>query len=161
MTYSQTQNTHLYRQIQDGYSKPSPITHIYVFNPSSQNQRQRNVVEVIADTGAGITSLPQEVIDALGPLQYTTINVRSPFDRNRQTAMGLYSVCLRIENGITHEIEVLGIPRKYGILGRDILNNYKIVLDAPNRRWGFNCCWPLARTGDSDNCIIPISSQNL
>jgi hypothetical protein len=160
MTYSQTQNTHSYRQIQDGYSKPSPITNIDVFNPSSEQHCKENL-EVIADTGAGITSLPQKVIDALGPLQYTTINVRSPFDRNRQTAMGLYLVCLRIENGITHQIRVLGIPRKYGILGRDILNNYKIVLDAPNGRWGFNCCWPLARTGDSDNCIIPISSQNL
>lgn len=160
MTYSQTQNTHSYRQIQDCRSMPSPFTHIDVFNPSS-DKHCHEYVEVIADTGAGITSLPQNVIDALGPLQYTTINVRSPFDRNRQTAMVLYSVCLRIENGITHEIEVLGIPRKYGILGRDILNNYKIVLDAPNSRWGFNCCWPLARTGDSDNCIIPISSQNL
>lgn len=157
MTYSQTQNTHSYGQIQDPYSMPSPFTHIDVFNPSSDTHCHKNL-KVIADTGAGITSLPENVIRTLGHLQYTTINVRSPVDRNRQTAMVLYSVCLRIENGITHEIRVLGIPRKYGILGRDILNNYKIVLDAPNGRWGFNCSLTLARTGDSDNCIVPISS---
>ena len=160
MTYSQTQNTYSYRQIQDGCSNPSPIRHINVFNPSSQNQCQRNV-EVIADTGAGITSLPEKVIERLGFLRYTTINAKSPLDRNRTIVVRLYSVCLEIENGITHNIDVLGITRDYGILGRDILNNYKIVLDSPNERWGFNCRWTLARTCDGDNCIIPISSQNL
>lgn len=148
-----------YEKIQDLISKPSPITSIDVFNPCSD----RNVKEIkaIVDTGAGITSLPEIVIENLGPLPYTEIKVKSPLDKNRTSSKKLYKVRLELRDGTSHEIEVLGISRNYGIIGRDVLHQYKIVLDSKKEQWGFDCRWTDGKTCDGDNCILPVSSQNL
>jgi hypothetical protein len=150
-----------YEQIQDKLSNPSPITHIYVFNPFLDN-RNGNKVKVIIDTGAGVTSLPESIIAGLGTLEYTIINIRSPLDKSKVISKKLYRVHLELqdenEKPHEHEIEVLAIPRNYGIIGRDILDKYKIFLDSPNKQWGFKCRWNDRNTCDSDNCIVPISS---
>jgi hypothetical protein len=157
----------LYEQIQDKLSNPSPFTWINVFNSSSTNNGQRDI-KVIVDTGAGITSLPQSVIDNLGPLTYTVIKVRSPLekDKNKVFFKKLYKVrleFLELQNTDeqSHEIEVIGIPKDYGIIGRDVLHRYKIVLDSKKEQWGFDCRWTDGKTCDGDNCILPVSSQNL
>lgn len=146
-----------YEQIQDELSKPTPITRIYVFNPSLDNMNG-DEVKVIIDTGSGITSLPESIIRGLGTLEYTTINIRSPIDENKVASKKLYKVrleFLEIEDTDekSHEIEVFAIPRDYGIIGRDVLHRYKIVLDSKKEQWGFECRW-----SDGDNCIVPISS---
>jgi predicted aspartyl protease len=146
-----------YEQIQDEFSNSSPITDIYVFNPSLDNMNGVKV-KVIIDTGSGITSLPESVIENLGPLPYTKIKVKSPLDKDRTSSKKLYTVRLKLRDGTSHEIAVLGIPRDYGIIGRDVLHLYKIVLDSKKGQWGFECRWNHGTTCDGDNCIVPISS---
>jgi hypothetical protein len=129
-----------YQQLQDQVSKPSPVIWINVFNPSNPGNVKE--VQAIVDTGAGITSLPESVIQNLGTnLIYTTFKVRSPMNELSYYERKKYRVCLSLDE-ILYEIEVMGIPRPYGIIGRDILNHYKIVLNAPLIRWGMNCSCP-------------------
>ncbi len=126
----------IYQQIQDTISRPSPITLINVFNPSSSDKNGKQV-QALVDTGSGVTALPTSVINELGGLNYTTIQVRSPLDGN-QIKKYKYSVRLELD-GRSHEVEVIAIQKPYGIIGRDILNYYKIVLNAPLTKWGMNC----------------------
>jgi hypothetical protein len=127
-----------YKRIQDPFSEPSPITTIDVFNPSS-NKKAKDVT-VILDTGAGITCLPESVIAELGGLDYTLMNLRSPLEKNKVISKKLYSVRLEL-GGTIHDIKAIGISKDYGIIGRDILNDHKIVLNAPARlkEWWMNC----------------------
>ena len=151
-----------YEQIQDTLSNPSPITLINVFNPSS-NDKNVKEVKAVVDTGSGKTCLPQDVITTLqelGNLEVTTYDV-IPIEGKRLIAQKFYRVSLELQNGKLHEIEVYGIPRDYAIIGRDILNKYRVVLDAPSEQWGFKCRWIDGETCGGDNCILPISSQNL
>ena len=122
-----------YEQIQDNHSRPSPIARIEVSNPYDSTNRFKDIKAVL-DTGGGITSIPQSIIGSMGSLQYTTISVKSPLDRNRIISKKLYRVTIEFGEK-SHEVEVLDIPKDYAIIGRDILNQYKIFLDAPNEVW--------------------------
>jgi hypothetical protein len=146
-----------YERIQDPVSNPSPTTSIDVFNPSSNKNVKGFKVKAIVDTGAGITCLPESVIAKLGDLRYTLMNVRSPLDKNKVIPKKQYLVRLEL-GGTIHDIEAIGISKDYGIIGRDILHRYKIVLDSHNEQWGFDCRWNHGTTCDGDNCIVPISS---
>jgi predicted aspartyl protease len=130
-----------YEQIQGKLSNPSPVMQIDVFNPSL-NDKNVKAVNAVVDTGAGMTCLPKSVIEKLGKLEYTENYVGSPVPGNKPTKEKFYRVRLGFQNGKTYksyEIEVIEIPRKYGIIGRDILNYYKIVLNAPLTKWGMDC----------------------
>jgi predicted aspartyl protease len=122
-----------YEQIKDSLSNPSPIARIEVSNPYDSKNKLKNV-KAILETGAGVTSIPESIIKELGSLQYTTISVRSPLDRNRIISKRLYSVIIELD-GQENEVEVLTIPRDYAIIGRDILNQYKITLNGPEETW--------------------------
>jgi predicted aspartyl protease len=122
-----------YEQIQDNHSCPSPIARIEVSNPYDSKNKLKNV-KAILETGAGVTSIPESIIKELGSLQYTTISVRSLLDRNRIISKRLYSIIIELD-GQENEVEVLTIPRDYAIIGRDILNQYKITLNGPEETW--------------------------
>jgi predicted aspartyl protease len=125
--------TYHYERIQDSVSNPSPIALIEVLNPNSSENRVKNV-KAILDTGAGITSIPESIIEKLGALNYTVIRIRSPLDRNNILSRKLCRVIIEFD-GQENEVEVLDIQKDYAIIGRDILNKYKIILDAPNEVW--------------------------
>jgi hypothetical protein len=149
-----------YERIHGTLSEPIPITWINVFNPSDDSKVER--VKVIVDTGAGVTCLPQDVIEKLGDLFYTEVDVTSPIDSDkRKLKLCVVSLRLPAQSEPFRDIKVLEIPSNYGIIGRDILNQYRIVLDAPSEQWGFKCRWIDGETCDGENCILPISSQNL
>jgi len=120
-----------YERIQDYVSSPSPIALINVLNPSGSTNRVK--VRAILDIAAGITLIPQSIIDELGSLQYTVISVRSPFD-NKTLSTKLYSIIIEVGEQV-HEVEVVGIPRGYAMIGRDILNQYKIIFNGPEETW--------------------------
>jgi hypothetical protein len=122
-----------YERIQDPLSIPSPIARIEVLNPNSSENRVKNV-KAILDTGAGITSIPKSIIEKLGALNYTVIRIRSPLDRNNILSRKLCRVIIEFD-GQENEVEVLDIQKDYAIIGRDILNKYKITLNGPEEAW--------------------------
>lgn len=121
-----------YERIQDPVSNSSPITRIEVSNPSNSTNKFRDI-KAILDTGAGRTFIPESIIEKLGLLNYTLIRVSSPLDKS---ILSRKCYLVRIEfGGKSHEVEVLDISKDYAVIGRDILNQYKIILDAPNKVW--------------------------
>lgn len=122
-----------YERIQDSLSNPSPVALIEVSNPSNSTIRVKDI-KAIVETGAGITSIPESVIERLGALNYTVIRVRSPLDGKNIISKKLYKVTIKFGEE-SHEIQVLSISRNYALIGRDILNQHRIILDAPNEVW--------------------------
>lgn len=126
-------STNYYERIQDSLSNPSPFALIEVSNPSNSTIRVEGI-KAIVETGAGITSIPESIIEKLGALNYTVIRIRSPLDSKNTISKKLYVVTIEFGEK-SHEIQVLSISRNYALIGRDILNQHRIILDAPNEVW--------------------------
>lgn len=85
----------------------------------------------LADTGADRSVLPQRVVDALGLVSFERETV-SGFD-GTPVECPVYSVRLIVRDLPAIRVNVLGGWRDgYAILGRDVLNLYRVVFDGPN-----------------------------
>ena len=91
-------------------------------------------VPMLIDTGADITLLPSDVVDQLG----ITAEENSDFEvqvfdgetkRLKLARVELYLLGRKFAG------EYLLVDRPIGILGRNILNNIKILLDGPHGKW--------------------------
>ena len=117
------------------YTYLSPQTSIQLSNPS--NNSKSLPVDAIVDTGAVMTCIPESAIIQLGEsLVYSTITVRD-INRNFQERK-TYFINISIADYEYRNIEVVAIPKKYALIGRDILNRHKIILDAPNEKWSIS-----------------------
>ncbi len=81
------------------------------------------------DTGADISAIPDSVIRTLGLREAERLLV-SGFD-GRIVQVVLYAVQIDLPNGQNLEINALGIPADYILLGRDVLNLLRLLLDGP------------------------------
>lgn len=81
------------------------------------------------DTGADVSAIPDSAIRALG-LREAERLLASGFD-GRIVQVVLYAVQIDLPNGQNLEISVLGIPADYILLGRDVLNLLRLLLDGP------------------------------
>ena len=115
----------------------SPQTTIQVHDPL--NNSQHCEANAIVDTGAVMTCIPESEIKKLGINRSGAYRIRLVRDANgniqeRKT----YFINISIANYEYKGIEVISISKKYALIGRDILNQHKVVLDAPIQRWGLN-----------------------
>ena len=113
----------------------APQASIKLSNPINSSQSCQ--VNAIVDTGAVMTCIPESAIKKLDKsLVYSKIQVRE-FNGNIQERK-TYFINISIANYEHKNIEVLAIPKEYALIGRDILNQHKVILDAPNQRWSLN-----------------------
>lgn len=116
--------------------KPSrPECSISVSNPSKLSKSCN--INAIVDSGADMTCIPESVIQDLGNLIKSTIGLRDA--NGRVVDRDTYVVELTIFLDVVKRVEVISIPKDHALIGRDILNEYKLVLDAPSTIWGLNC----------------------
>lgn len=107
---------------------PAPFVYVTLRNPVSGAEMQN--VAALLDSAADQTVVPDALALNLGlnPLGIVPIagvcgNVQS---------WPSYAAQLRIHNLPMHNLEVVGHPKQiHVLLGRDILNAYRIVLDGP------------------------------
>lgn len=89
---------------------------------------------MLIDTGADVTLLPGAAIEALGITEQSDTGYElAGFGGGAATvhAVRLELVFL----GRTFRGQFLPIEEKYGILGRNILNNIRLLLDGPHQIW--------------------------
>jgi hypothetical protein len=154
-----------YERIQGRDSHPTPRLLVNIYNPIDSELFKENV-KMIVDTGSDITFVPEEVFAELGnlPRRARPWRITNP---NRPGAFQTtypFLISLKWDDGIEqrqHEVEVLSLPKTYGILGRDILNQYKIILDSPQEEWAFKCRWDNGIKCDDKSCILKVTTSNL
>ena len=117
-----------------GFDPPAPVARVAIMNIGTGDEFPD--VPLLVDTGADATLLPAEAaVRAIGvPPVEGTLYPLMGFDGSPTDAVAA-DLALRFL-GKTVRGRFLLIDRKFGILGRDVLNHFRVLLDGPAREWG-------------------------
>jgi len=106
------------------YSPPAPSIKVRFSSPTSTNSME---IEAKIDSGADITVLPQNVVRELRLIPAGRVTVSS-FDGQEERKY-TYFLNLHFGNFKFSMVEVVGAKRRDALLGRDVLNLLKTILD--------------------------------
>lgn len=82
------------------------------------------------DTAADISCIPVDLVERLGLLPARTVPVEG-YDGIQEVVYS-YTVTLEVADARFRHLEVVLIPEKYALLGRDVLNHFYIQLNGPD-----------------------------
>lgn len=106
-------------------SPPGPVASIRVIQPATG--AESGPLPGKLDTGADLTVLPDRVLAELRVPPWGRVWARS-FDGSYSQRL-VYYVCLRVEGFELPAIRCMGARRPDALLGRDVLNQFVILLD--------------------------------
>ncbi|CAN5154135.1 hypothetical protein BH10PLA2_BH10PLA2_02230 [soil metagenome] len=113
---------------------PAPFVRVAVANPVT-GQLQSNVPAQL-DSAADRTVIPESLVHALNLHKVGTMLASGLGGATHNLA--IYSVLLGVHDRPAVSISVLAHPAESWILlGRDVLNSFRIVLDGPNQALEF------------------------
>ena len=98
-----------------------------VFTPSDRKEQY-----ALLDTGADITAFPEGLTTMWGWRPIGTKVCKAAFGPERD--LNMYAVNLTIFTIDINYLPVVGLPIKYPLLGRDVINRFSLLLDGPNRQ---------------------------
>lgn len=106
------------------FDPPAPIISIKVANPNSRNFE---LLRAQIDTGADISAIPGKLIGALelAPVRY----ISSSDYKGRESQELTYFVNISFQQHDFSYIEVISGEEENALLGRDVLNKLRLVLD--------------------------------
>jgi predicted aspartyl protease len=106
------------------YSPPAPSLKVKFTRPFSDRSLE---LQAKLDTGADMTVIPQHAVSELRLIPASRVSVIL-FDEQR---VWRYTYFVNLSfNGFAYKmVEVIGAQRRDALLGRDVLNRLKIVLD--------------------------------
>ncbi len=81
------------------------------------------------DTGADLTAIPYALIERLRLMPAGEIEVEG-YDSRRATILA-YDVSLQVDQLSVNGLLVIGFAEDYVLLGRDVLNRLRVLLDGP------------------------------
>jgi predicted aspartyl protease len=108
---------------------PPPFVHVTVACP--QTRRDWADLPAQMDTACDRTVVPLHVVERLGLLPVAELPALVAGGREVQMSIFLVRIALRSMAPITAEV-FAHVEEPFILLGRDILNRYRIVLDGPN-----------------------------
>ena len=114
------------------FTPPAPLLNARLRNP--QNRTIIPDVLLLIDTGADVTLLPRDAVNAAGIEQTGSSYELLAFDGTSSTA-GAVRADLLLPRGQVFRGQFLVIDQQVGILGRNILNTLALLLDGPQQTW--------------------------
>jgi predicted aspartyl protease len=107
---------------------PAPFVNVTVRCPTTGRHIERSPAQL--DTGADYTVLPSSVVSALSLVQVGLRECQGFYGEIVQ--LPVYLVAISIHELPSVEIQaILGEREAFILLGRDVLNNHRVVLDGP------------------------------
>jgi len=110
------------------YSPPAPILKVKVSNPHKPEVRMVEK-EALIDSGAFMTAIPEDLVGQLRILPAGEISTKG-YKEGEQTHR-TYFVDVSF-NSYSFYREVMAVKRKNVLIGRDILNQLKLILNGKN-----------------------------
>lgn len=113
----------------EGFVPPAPVVGLTVQSPGGGSEAH---VTMFIDSGSDVTVLPATAIESLRlvPADYTGVG-----GVGMQTELApLYAVRMSLEDLEIENTLVAGWTGTYGLLGRDLLNRWRVLLDGPAKR---------------------------
>jgi predicted aspartyl protease len=89
-------------------------------------------IECLVDTGADISVIPLSLAEKLNLAPIGVMLVEG-FD-GEQRQLPLFAIDITLETRRLTGIEVVTYATNHGILGRDVLNRLRLLLDGPDQR---------------------------
>ena len=116
----------------DQFDPPAPVAIVSVRDPSSSCTVEK--ISMLIDSGADVSLLPGAVLEHLG-LRRDDDDVYelAGFDNTRSASRAVQATMVWGSRAFTGRF--LTSDSSYGILGRNILNHVRIVLDGPRLYW--------------------------
>ena len=117
-------------QYVDEISPPAPFVYLTVRNP--EHDLASPEMPALLDSGADRTVIPGKLVTALRLSALRTMLVGGLGNDPHQLFM--YSVVIQMRTLQSMEVEVIAHDdESFVLLGRDVLNQLRIVLDGPNQ----------------------------
>lgn len=111
------------------YSPPAPILEVTVSNP--HNPEVEGIPkEAKIDSGADMTAIPEDFVNALGLLPAGETSMKGY--KEGEQIHSTYYVDVSLNGYSFPYTKVVAIKRENVLLGRDILNQLKLILDGKN-----------------------------
>lgn len=108
---------------------PAPVVDLRVSNGSSVE-----TVEAIVDSGADATCVPEQVAERLELQPISTLLVGGAGAR-AENRLVYRALSIGLEHIALDNFAVIGMPIDYGIVGRDLMNRFRVRLDGPALRF--------------------------
>jgi hypothetical protein len=116
----------------ENYNPPAPVAYVTLRNPATGDVLSN--VPMLIDTGADTTLLPFDLVEELGvEIEEDTGFEVQVFDGDTKILKMAKLDLLVLDK--TFKGEYLLIDRPFGILGRNILNNLRLLFDGPRKEW--------------------------
>ena len=113
----------------DSFSPPAPVIVVAVIHPASGETES---IRFMLDSGAYMTVVPDRTIRRLGLQRVGVTNVTGFGSAARAW---IYATLLQEPTRATPQMcRVLSWDRPYGLVGRDLLSDWRVVLDGPRRQ---------------------------
>lgn len=116
----------------DKYVPPAPVAQIKLRNP--QTLRVVANVPMLLDTGSDITLLPKKFCEQIG-VEVSETDFLELVGFNEAISAAFYA---RVEFSFSRRLfrgKYLVYDQDEGIIGRDVLNEFRIVFDGVNLKW--------------------------
>jgi predicted aspartyl protease len=117
-----------FRYVQDK-TPPAPFVHVTVRNPLTGAALVDT--PALVDTGADRSVLPVSVAEALSLVRHTEVTIEGVGGERMTLATFIVDFAIR-QHAFQRVAPVALEGESHIILGRDVLNHHRIVLDGPN-----------------------------
>lgn len=105
---------------------PAPFVQVRILHPTTG---QQDTLPAKLDTGADISGIPGWAVDGLELVAARLIPVEG-YD-NVRVQLPTYIITLEVASARFRRLEVVPLPEKYALLGRDVLNHFYARLNGP------------------------------
>ena len=114
------------------YDPPAPVAHVVLRHPTTGTSISN--VHLLVDTGADVTLIPSEAASRLGVNQLPGVQYEiAGFDGTKSYTGAVELDLIFLRKMVRGKYLLTAEPR--GILGRDILAHFAIMLDGPRQEW--------------------------
>ena len=116
----------------ENYNPPAPVAYVILRNPATGVTLSN--VPMLIDTGSDATLLPSDVVEKLGVQAEEDTGFEVQVFGGDTKFLRFVKLDLLVL-GKTFKGEYLLVDRPIGILGRNVLNNIRVLLDGPRGEW--------------------------
>ncbi len=109
------------------FDPPAPVLAVEVANP--MRPRRRQSVSALIDTGSDITALPATLVNSLRLSSTGRLRLEGVESRSRWVVT--YSVQVTVADVTIARLKVVPVAFEFGVLGRDALKSFHILLNGP------------------------------
>ncbi len=108
------------------FEPPAPAVNLGIFIGAEKHSSVQ--VEALVDTGADITAIPTSVAATIPLVPVGRLLVQGITGERTLPTFGVH---LRLGTNVIGPVEVILANFDFAVLGRDVLNHFRLILDGP------------------------------